>query len=295
MSQSNPEWYEALQVEPLRSRTFTRELAKNIQERAHQQADRPAGRFVLLRRAFVLGAVALCAAAVMLLTDVLPFMGDAGPNTGSDPSAAAPGPEASGEDASAAGALQGIAADPGAPRPALKKPEPTDEEWRQLSADYYPELSLEMLHKEAVSSDQMLIFSMKRNDAPDYTGVSMYTQLFRWTAVGWNSFASVTYSPPENLQQPIDKGMLVGWYGFDEVANDPSTTITIFSGMVIDPEISKIRLSDNEENIHWATLLKRDDLTCFFVALPPSDRGNYVLQGLNEADEVIYSEAHAYR
>ncbi len=179
--------------------------------------------------------------------------------------------------------------------PALLHISPTDGEWQKLINESYPNLTGEIMYRESVVDDRMFIFSRKVNKAADYMGVTLITDEFEWTNKGWTRASRFTYSPHENLEQSIDDDLLISWYGPDLIANDSTTTITMFSGLVINPSITQIRVTKNEEHVYWARILPSDDgLTYFFVALPPGERGVYELEGLDADGQLITNERYMY-
>lgn len=312
MNPSNPQWYDALQGQPLKKRTFTRELADKIRSQAIQSANRKPFSAAWATMVSTAAIVAVAAMLILVSGQELFQRGNQAEASqaraaGSDGTLNEQAVQLAGDKAEVQELVleELTEADPAAiPKewsgdpilvPTLAIAAPTDEEWQQLLDNSYPNFPTEILYKKKVGDDLMLIFSKKVNVAEGYTGVSLATNEFEWTDHGWRRAAGFGYSPHENLQEEINEDLLVSWYGSDLIPLDSSTTITMFSGLVVNPSITQIRVIDDQDQMYEVQLLPSDDgFTYFFTALPPGKRGIYQLEGVDASGQIIYNEVYIY-
>jgi hypothetical protein len=312
MNPSNPQWYDALQGEPLKKRTFTRELADKIRSQAIKPANRKpfsAAWATMISTAAIVGV-----AAMLILVSGQELFQRGNQAEASQARAAGSDGTLNEQAVQLAGDMAEVQelvleepaeADPMAiPKewsghpilvPTLAIAEPTDEEWQQLLNESFPNFPTEILFKEKFGNDLMLIFSKKVNVTEGYTGVSLNTNKLEWTDSRWKWTTGFSHSPHENLQEELNADLLMSWYGVDLIPLDPTTTITMFSGVVVNPNITEIRVIDDQDQKYMAQLLPSDDgFTYFFTALPPGKRGSYKLEGVDASGQIIYSEVYTY-
>lgn len=303
-NRSNPDWYEALQEEPLRSKTFTKALSTKIKDEALQPINNRKSRF---RRISAIGVLAVCVAGGFLLADMPSLlqkgtylgssansaMGSGGASQATEPEVSLPAAEEptvvlpdTVDPAWGGGDIHSFDA------PALDIASPTDEEWQTLINDSYPDSSTEMLYKQSIGNDRVFIFSKKVNEAAGYTAVTTVTDEFEWTEAGWKRQSRFASVPNYNLQETIDSDLLTNWYGPNLIADDRSTLVMMFSGLVVNPNITSIQLMKRDEQIHEAQILPSDDgYTYFFIALPPGASESYTLEAFDADGQLIYNEA----
>lgn len=304
LNPSNPDWYEALQGEPLRSKTFSRELSAKIRAEAMQPAN---SRRSIFRRISALSAIAVCVVGGFILMNTqgllqkdahLGSSTDSVMSSGGAPQATEPniaGPEVNLPAAEEPALVDPSIVDPASSfndlqtteAPTLNIVTPTDEEWQTLINDSYPSFTPEMLYKESIGDNRVLIFSKKVKQGANYPVVYTVTDEFEWTESGWRRLSRYTMTNLMDLQEPI----LISSYGPFLTTNDPRTRVRIYSGLVIDPNITSVQLKSDDGNIHGAQILPSDDgHTYFFIALPPGALGRYTLEAIGADEQLIHSE-----
>lgn len=302
LNPSNPDWYEALQGEPLRSKTFSRELSAKIRAEAMKPAN---SRRSIFRRISVISAIAVCVVGGFILMNTQGLLQKAahlGSSTnsvmssGGAPQPTEPniaGPEVNSPAAEEPTMVDPFIVDPSyrdlqtIEAPTLNIVTPTDEEWQTLINDSYPSFTPEMLYKESIGDNRVLIFSKKVKQGANYPVVYTVTDEFEWAEGGWKRLSRYTMKNIIDLQEPI----LISSYGPSLTANDPRTRVRIFSGLVIDPNITSVQLKSDDGNIHGAQILPSDDgHTYFYIALPPGALGRYTLEAIGADEQSIYSK-----
>jgi len=284
MKVSEPEWYEALRVNPFRSPAFTSELAAGVRNRiAQEPRGRRAKRPALLRMSLAAGAVcaiSVCALLAFPLGDDTP-RGAGNPGIGLESSAGSEPREAS------------SVVPPAVPgdRHALPVRMPRDSQWQELIERSYPATQTSMLHKEAIREDVMLIFSRNFLVADGYRSASLFVDEFVWSRDGWKPQARVSYHPGDNLLESADQGLLTGWSGFSLDPHDSEQFVTMFYGVVANPSITDIRVTDDKGRVHAAGMHDAGDGYAYWLAaLPPGERGNYTVQGRTADGKLLYDE-----
>lgn len=300
MSQSNPQWYDALQGEPLRSKTFTRDLAMKIQTRSIQPVNR---KRITIRRLSIISVGLVCAAGMILFSSEQGLFTNEGVMPADQQVTTASSGGFLGNNAVKMGPpiMQPTDPDELSPEsnhlsewPTLEIATPTDAEWETLIDASYPGNPLEILYKESIGDNSIIIHSKRLEKDSDYTIITVVTDEFEWSDKGWRKASRFTKSFGDS-PQVSNSDLLIGWYGKDLIAFDTTTTIVMFSGIVVNPSITQIKIIKNQDQTFDANIIPSDDgYTYFFVALPPGERGSYVLEGLNKGEQILYSETYTY-
>lgn len=281
-SDSEPEWYGALRVNPLRTRTFTVELAAGIRSRA---TEAPAVRKVSRVAALIVTTAAASVAGVMLVLGIMQGEQRSVP-LGADTAAGIESLQPTDV------VLPTMPGD----RPALPTRMPSDSQWQELIDLSYPQQRTTILHKVAIREDVMLLFSRKFLEAEGYRSASLTVNEFVWSTDGWKSQASVGFHPGDNLLEADGKGLLTGWSGISLDPRDSGQFVTMFYGIVVDPSITAIRVVDHQQRVHPASLHDAGDgYIYWFAALPPAERGNYTVTGASSDGKLLYEESYYSR
>lgn len=282
-SDSEPSWYGALRVNPLRTRTFTSELAAGIRSRA-AEAPAPAARTVS-RVAALIGTAAASVAGVLLVLGIMqgeqkaeiPFADTSAGIERQQHSDVMP-PSIPGD------------------RPTLPVQSPNDSQWQALVDASYPESKVSMLHKKVLRDDVMLVFSRKVLSAEGYLSASLVVDEFEWSSSGWKSQARVGYHPGDNLLEYSGKGLLTGWSGISLDPEDSGQFVTMFYGIIADPAIVDIRVTEDGGSVHAASVHDAGDGFAYWLAaLPPGEKGSYTVTGASEDGTILYDEYYYYR
>lgn len=297
MKVTDPVWYEALRGNPFRGPAVTSELASGVRNRIAQEpggrgAKRPGPGW--LRASLAIGAV--CAVSVWALV-ALPV------NEGPPPRGAGDDLANGREAAAGVESMQGqqetsSVVPPVMPgdRPALPVRMPSDSQWQELIERSYPEKQTLMLHKEAIREDVMLVFSRSFLVADGYRSASLVVDEFVWSRNGWKPQARVGYHPGDNLLESADQGLLTGWSGISLDPHDSGQFVTMFYGVVANPAITDIRVTDDEGRVHAAGMHDAGDGYAYWLAaLPPGEKGGYTVQGRTADGRVLYDEYYYYR
>jgi hypothetical protein len=289
-SEQQPEWYGALRVNPFRSKTFTTDVAASVRRQiVEEPADRRSDRRIArswLRIALVAGVAGAISAAV-----VLTAVGPRSPETGSlvEHSAAAVGDRQQAASSVVAPFWPGD-------RPSLPVQSPDDSQWQALIDASYPESKVSMLHKKVLRDDVMLVLSRKVLSAEGYLSASLVVDEFSWSGSEWKSQARVGYHPGDNLLGYSGKGLLTGWSGISLDSQDSAQFVTMFYGIIADPAIVDIRVTDDGGRVHAASVHDTDDRFAYwFAALPPAERGNYTVTGASADGTLLYEETYISR
>jgi hypothetical protein len=290
MKHSESEWHGALRVNPFRSETFTADIAAGVRRGiAEDNGDRRAERRLArswLRIALAASMVGAISAAVVL-TAVGPGIPEAGGSL----------QESSAAESERQRAASGIVGPlwPG-DRPALPVRSPDDSQWQALVDASYPESKLSMLHKVSIREDIMLVLSHKVLEAKGYQSVSLVVDEFVWNGSEWKGQARVGYRPGDNLLESGDKGLLTGWSGIWLDSRDSGQFVTMFYGIIANPAIADIRVTDADGRVHSASLHDADgEFAYWFAALPPGEKGSYTVTGASADGTLLYDEYFYYR
>jgi hypothetical protein len=289
-SEHQPEWYDALRVNPFRSKTFTTDIAAGVRRRivvepAGRQSDRRIARS-WLRIALAASLGGSISAAV-----VLTAVGPGSPEAGSllEQSAAADGNRQRAASSVVAPFWPGD-------RPSLPVQSPDDSQWQALIDASYPESKVSMLHKKALQDDVMLVLSRKVLSAEGYLSASLVVDEFVWSGSEWKSQARVGYHPGDNLLEYSGKGLLTGWSGISLDSQDSGQFVTMFYGIIADPAIVDIRVTDDGGRVHAASVHDAGDgFAYWFAALPPGEKGSYTVTGAFEDGTLLHEEFYYYR
>lgn len=304
MNRPDPDWYEDLRGEPLRSRMFTPELASRI--RAEAVRMKPAGS-ALSRRVQYIGAAAGCLAAVLLLAlqqDRLPWFAlpdgksvfEAKPESvytldGSGKSVSERELAAAGGEPGDSGYDRTGSAGGGAwsddPRLIVKNP--TLNEWQAFIDELYPQRQrMEVFNEESIDDGRRIVLSRKITAVDDAVHAVIAAYEFEWNFNGWQQRVGMTYTPLDNLQDS-DEAVLTGWFGSgpDEQGYD------IFMGFILDPGITAMRVTDHLGETYEARLFKdMEGVTAWFAMTPVQERRLYEVEGLDKDGNVVYSKSH---
>ncbi len=274
MKHSEPEWDDGLRRGPFRSQTWTPELAAGVRGRI---AEGTAAHSKMLRGAAWITSLAVCVAAAVLVL-VGPWEArDDGPRT----AAVIEGGSVS------AVVLPVIPGD----RPALPVRQPSDSQWQDLIEQTYPQQQTSILRKQVVNEDTMLIFARKILEVDGYRSASLTVYEFVWGTAGWKGRATLGYHPGENLLEASDLGLLTGWGGFSLDPADDAQYVMLFYGVVANPSITSVRVIDNQQRVHSASLHNAGDGHLYwFAALPPGERGGYTVEGSAADGKLVYEE-----
>jgi len=290
MRMSEPDWDEVdmgLRAEPFRSRMFTPELAAGVREGiAGATGGRRSMRPARLSLMLAVGVASTVCAAIVLIGGGLDNWG-----------ARDPGRESAAANGGRLHAVSGVVPPVWAgDRPALPVRVPQDSQWQALIDESYPDMQTSMLHKSALREDVMLVLSRRLLEAEGYLSFSLVVDEFVWGKEGWKSQARVGYHPGDNLLEAGDKKLLTGWSGISLDPQDSGQFVTMFYGVVADPAIVDIRVTDDGGRVHAAGVHDAGDgYAYWFAPLPPGEKGSYTVEGAAADGKLLYEEFFYYR
>lgn len=276
MKQSNPEWYDALQGNPLKEKTFTDQLALKIKT---QVILSPGKERSIPRRLSLVSTAMICVLGLILFANererftpiiTTGFSSVNAPNTSSS---------------------SGIKDDQTHAAKSL-----TDSEWQELINQKDPNSYKEILYTQSVSDNVMLVFSRKLDEAQGIQALSLGFDLFKRTTQKWNWEQSVFYDV-----RRVTDGTFYNQANNKEISKDGLITarsgldnIPLFYGLVLDPEISQIRITDENQIQQIAKIISfKDGYTYWFAALPSQTDG-YKLEKIDSEGRVIATETYKY-
>jgi hypothetical protein len=168
--------------------------------------------------------------------------------------------------------------------PTLTVREPTGEEWQMLIDVSYPRERTEYRGEASYGAVRRVIFSSKMTKVGEalYGEVAVYE--FEWEAVGWQRSARWGYTPSDNLKE-AESGAITASAGF----GPEDASIDLLAGFVLDPEIVRMRVTDDRGDVHEAQMYpETDGVRSWFVATPERPRGSYRIQGFDAEGNVRY-------
>ncbi|MBW7475843.1 hypothetical protein K0T92_13940 [Paenibacillus oenotherae] len=282
MNRSNPYWYEELQGNPLNRTTFTDQLAAQIKDKAMASTAQ-------VRSRKVLRPLAVSSISLLCLLGLMLFIIDKASNSRGGAETYMAGsleqPAQLAESAEGAIPVIPVLSDEEV-NVLLSKKSPADSEWEQLINQAYPDPNMdqavpenkkEMLDKESVGDEIMLIFSKKRDQ---YHRISMGVDYYEWGSQKWGRQQSSSYAFPEGPGQMGAKSLITAWFRLD--------TVPLFCGAIIDSRISQIRITNKEHNIQqMAKIIPGKDGYTYWFAVLPQQEDAYTVAAMDAEGEVI--------
>lgn len=256
MNSTDPHWYDALQGNPLIEKTFTKQLAAKIKAEAlSTQVKKPSG----VRRLLIIGAGMVCVLGLLIVYRIDLF---SLAENQKQPTASITEPH--------------LVFKAESPQKSL-----TDSEWQE--AIKQSDADKKMLHKESIGDRKMLLFSKKSNAI----GVTLIADLAEWDLSKWNWGQSGTYyTPLNNVEEGPNPKIITAWLGLD--------TTAIFMGMILDPAVSQIRISDDQQQEMAKIFRNEDGNTYWFAALPERRNIGYKVESLDESGKVLTNDPYFY-
>lgn len=311
MEQSNPNWYESMQGNPLKGRTFTEQTAAAIKLRAKSQSSsRKLPRFVIAAAASV---------SVLMLTLFAYNQGTFAPNTdislGQAAAPEAPAPEAPAPEAPAIEAVEPnteltddtIHYADVPPDQLLKESSPTDSEWlafineleesiwldQYKDSDHYFD-NKKMMKSIRLDEDSHYIFMKSTNDLGDiklsFYDIEWGSKWAPWGikdnneivgTSGWKQRANITHRIEQEEQQK--RGAFESeYYRMDDHS--------IFVSMSKDPNVAKVRITDNNNNVYFAEIVANEDGYTYWHASTTVNAQLFTLESLDAEGNVLYME-----
>lgn len=285
MNPSNPYWYEELKDNPLSRKTFTDELALRIKDKAFASTAAQNQSRTVLRPLVIVGAGLLCLLGLILFLSDKEWSSK-GWNSESY-TAGLPEPPV-GLPESPIEAIPVLSE--GEMNQILSKKAPTDSEWEQLINNSLPHEdeevmsgSKEMLYKKSVGDDVMLVFSKMQKQS---SRVTLGIDYYEWDSQKWNRQQRASYAIDEDLSK-TEKGLITSWYELD--------TTPIFYGVIIDPGISQIRITNEEQHIQEMAEIIVDEVgySYWIAALPPQN-DTYNVETIDAEGSIISTSTYSY-
>ncbi|MBD3922013.1 hypothetical protein H8B09_24845 [Paenibacillus sp. PR3] len=257
MNQPNPDWYGALQDNPLKEQTFTDQLASKITINAISSTRKTAS---IPRRLSFIGLAMACVLGLILFTNeretIKPTV-----TTSSTPA--------------------------------------DNSEWQQLVNQQSP--GYDVLYVRDYSDKSTLVFSKRitkvtgipviarRNDPPGVQVITLRVDNFeptmqQWQPWQWGGTVSTGFR--------VDKDGIFYERAEDKLitAGGGLETTTLFYGIVVDSDISEVRVTDGQGIQHSATIIPyQEGYTYWFAPLPFHRDEKYTVQGLDSHGNIITS------
>ncbi|GMK37709.1 hypothetical protein PCCS19_07630 [Paenibacillus sp. CCS19] len=264
MNQPNPDWYGALQNNPLKEETFTDQLAVRITTNAISSTRKTVS---VPRRLSFIGLAMACVLGLILFVNERESIQ---PPTVATSSTLA------------------------------------NSEWQQLVNQQSPDSHV--LYVQNYSDKSTLVFSEKitkvtgkpviarRNDPPDAQIVTLRIDNFEQTMQPWKPWE---WAGAVGASFRRDKEGVFYEQAEDELITAFSAleTTGLFHGIVVDPVISDVRVTDGQGMQHSAAIIpSQEGYTYWFAPLPfhRDHRDEYTVQGLDSHGNVITSKSFNY-
>lgn len=280
MKPETPDWYKSLQSNPLKTETFSHQLAFKIKSEALSPSIKK-GSFVrrlsLISFSILAGVIGLMLlinkteVLESLQIDVVPSSNSSNSNNSS------------------------VSIPTSAAGPHLTQPgqTPTDEEWETLINKNNPSTYKEFLDKAQINENVMLVFSRKLLEYKGHQSISVGFDYLEWTSREWKTSQSVFYHMRRdesgifyfqrgNNKEVPEERLITAWSGLD---NTP-----LLYGMVIDSEISQIRITDGKQEQHLAKIIPHSDGYTYWYAEMSSREEPYTVESLNSEGQVLTSD-----
>lgn len=277
---SNPDWYEALQGNHLRKRTFTDQLAARIKARA---VSTTTSRISVTRKFAFLGASMLAVMAIIVFINGN-YLNNS--NMTSERNSNSTNQSVSGTSSQ----LSNDEAIGQSDDQIQFSKTLTDSEWQQLlNRDDHQGSGLEMRYKESVGEDKMLVFSSNGfADGNLYLRVDEYD----WTTQVRGLYNNTQY-------QWVNNGLTSSSMSEESYKNTIITVptrrndISIFMGAIIDPHVSEIRVSDNYNGFKLAEIVRDDEGNAYWFAVLTWDsikKWEYKVETLDTESKLLSEE-----
>jgi|GEM_PF-3213204 len=306
--QSNPSWYESLQGDPIRERMFTDQAAAAVRRSAVTAGSRQ-------RR----GLHSYIFAAVVSFSAILVFyfamnQGDGLLNDSSgDPfqiiaqgHQAEHGNEPAGDNFSAVNPEDMEYTISGPVDHVLKVREPSDSEWQSFvteieekngTGQYYNIEKKKLLAKKQIGDAQTFLFMKDSNDI-GFIKTSFY--VFEWGdrwipysyspasgyrgVSGWKNQSIITVRYElEELNKLQNRGFEMKYHRMNE--------LSMFVGLSANEDITAVRITDNENNVHQADILLNEDGIAYWFFSAIDTAGLYQVEAMN-ADGMAISKQY---
>lgn len=279
MSPSNPYWYEELRDNPLSRKTFTDQLAVRIKDKAFASTTAQNQSRTVLRPLVIAGVGLLCLLGLILFLSDREWSGKGG--SSESYMAGIPEPPAGLPETPIQAAP--VLSDEEMNR-ILSKKSPADSEWDQLINNVLPhedeevmDNSKEMLYKESVGNDIMLIFSKTRTQ---FQQAAVAVDYYEWVSQKWERQTRAAYTLPENSNDADANSFATGSFKLDE--------IPLLCGAIIDPKISQIRITNKEQDIQkMAEIISADDGHSYWFATLPQQKDAYHVEAMDVDGEIV--------
>ena len=171
----------------------------------------------------------------------------------------------------------------------LKVAEPTLDEWQLLIDALKPGRESVVLEVEEVEGSQKrrLILSRKLTAADGTLRGDVRVDEVEWGVNGWRNGTSVWYTPEENLLD-TDARVLISTFGI----GPHDSSIDIFMGFLLDPDIVSMRVRDERDEVYEAKLFPEENgLRIWYARTPEQPRSNITwIEGLDANGNVIYEQ-----
>jgi len=302
MEQSNPSWYEALQGNPLNGKTFSEQTAAAIKLRARGRTS------VKMFPRFMIAAAASLSVVMLSLIAYNQLYSPAISETEGQ-QAAAPGSSAA--EATAPDTVPtddklysiDVPADQ-----LLFENNPTDGEWLAFVNEleeskgydqYYHLDKNKMLASMPFNENEHYVFTINMNDI-GVLKLSFY--VFEWGSkwaplsvnasnkvfgtTGWKQTSLITHRFDEQNREQID-----GFHSEYYRMND----LSIFVGLSVDPNVSQVRITDNNNNVYFSEIVANEDGFTYWHAATDVYANSFTLESLDAEGNPLYTKKHFLR
>ncbi|MHA7966963.1 hypothetical protein ACX93W_22880 [Paenibacillus sp. CAU 1782] len=287
MKPETPEWYKSMQSNPLKTETFSQQLAFKIKSEALSPSIKKGSlprRLSLISFSILAGVIGL-----MLLinkTEILESLqSNAVPSSNG---------LASINDSASSNSSESVPTSAAGPLSTQPGQTPTDEEWEALINKNNPSTYKEFLDKAKINENVTMVFSRKLEEYKDNQSISVGFDYLKWNSGEWKTSQSVFYHMRRdengvfyfqrgiNKEVPEDR-LITAWSGLD---NNP-----LLYGMVIDSEISQIRITDGNQEQYSAKIIPHssDGYTYWYAAMSSREEP-YTVESLNAEGQVLTND-----
>lgn len=256
MNQPNPDWYGALQDNPLKGKTFTDQLAVRIATNAISSTRKTIS---VPRRLSLIGLAMACVLGLILFTNERETI---------------------------------------KPTVTTNSTLADNSEWQQLVNQQSPDY--DVLYVQNYNDQYTLVVSenitevtgipviARRNDPPGVQIVTLRVDRFEQTMQPWQ---------PREWAGTISNGFRSNKEGifYEQAGEKLITAISalettdLLCGIVVDPDISEVRVTDGQGIQHSATIIPSHYGYTYWFAPLPYQRDEYTVQGLDSRGNIITS------
>jgi hypothetical protein len=154
-----------------------------------------------------------------------------------------------------------------------------ENKWQTAIDIKYPDYRNEILYKQSVGDEKMLIFSKKILELNGYQSISLGVDGFSWESEEWKWQQSVSYSIKDPQSGGFKKALVARLFELDRTPT--------FLGVVSDPQISKVQVVDIENKKQEAEIVPNEDGNRYWYISAPKHKYGYRVEGLDAEGKVI--------